>query len=109
MPPEANEQERREIIRQLEQEQRRLSAEAEHLNAQIAQVTQRQLSIMAALLRAWEPPLSNDVCLSCWIIHGEQNKMKAIPGRPVAKRHRFVCPRCEREELREPWRWRRLA
>ena len=101
MPPEANEQERREIVRQLEQEQRRLNAEAEHLSAQVAQVTQRQLSIMAALLRACESPSSNDICLSCWIIHGDQNRMKIVPARPPrAMSHRFVCPRCEREELR---------
>ena len=60
MASEENEQKRREIIRRLEQDKARVET-------QLATTQEERAALEAALLRAYHPPHSNDVCLTCWV------------------------------------------
>lgn len=99
MPPERNEQERRKLIRELEEQNQRLQAELQDFEANISK-RQRRNEDQIRRLEADFPP--GDICGQCWIAEGARIPMVNIPEQPVQPmRDRFMCPRCLREEIRE--------
>lgn len=98
MPSEYDEQRRRELIRQLEEKDRNLQAEARDFEALIAK---RRQDVEAQLSRLKADPPPGDMCLDCWVTHGRVYVMANHPERPVQPmRDRYVCPNCLVEELR---------
>ena len=92
MPPEKNEQERREIIGRLERQYQ--DAEAKRLkgeqDAAFARVEKSNLS--GALRRAQLPFPEGDVCPECWITHGRVNPMRPVPSPEPRLYDRWKCP-----------------
>lgn len=102
MTSEQSDQYRREIIRSLESRNKQAKAKALNAEAEAAKAKLQSEALEAALLRAYHPPLSNDICLSCWINHGDKVTLKNIPQvSPHGMRDRFVCSECGYAELRE--------
>ena len=99
MTAEESNEYRREIIRRLEQEKASLNAEKARIDLE---TKHRRSELELALRRAYHPPLSNDICLRCWIDHGDKVILKNISEEPMhGMRDRFVCSKCSYEELRE--------
>ena len=102
MPPEQNEQSRREIIRGLEQRDLQLKTRAAEIEKERLALETEAEALQRALLRAYHQPLSNEICLACWIEHGDEVVMRNVPAQPVRPMEdRFVCSRCGREEIRK--------
>jgi hypothetical protein len=91
MPPERNDEERREIIGRVkylyEQAQtKRLNAEDE-----AAQFRQKEASLRDAALRAQAPFPSGDVCPECWIMHGKVASLVSATADDPRRYDRFRC------------------
>lgn len=76
MPPEKGDEERREIIRQLQEQDRRLQAEAKDFEAVIAK---RRLDIKGQISRLESPLPAGDICPDCWFTHGKAFLMANHP------------------------------
>ena len=72
MPTENSDQRRREIIRELEDEKRAAQVKKARPSAD---VDAQLFEIEARLHRAKSPPPSPELCVDCWVLHGEQLKM----------------------------------
>ena len=102
MTSEESDEYRRQIIRSLESKKKQAKAKALNAEAEAAKAKLKSQALEAALLRAYAPPLSNDICLSCWINHGDAVTLENIPEDPPrGMRNRFVCSQCGYAELRE--------
>src|SRR5450432_441172 len=76
VPPEHNEQSRREIIWRLEQEDFRLRTQAAPTKADADKLEQRLMEVDSALRRAQLHFPPGDLCPECWITQGVKSSMK---------------------------------
>jgi hypothetical protein len=92
---EYNEQARRDMTRQIEQEKATIQAEQARLDAQFAD----QLSLIdGRLQRLQSQPEEGDICLECWVFHEIKSTLEPIPS-PAGEEH-FRCPRCGNVTIR---------
>jgi len=94
-----HDQERREIVRRLAQEETRLHAKTHSLEAEKQRIYFELADLHRAQGRAAGPLPAGDVCPTCWINLGEQVPMRigaAPSGHPAPDR--VACPKCGREE-----------
>lgn len=88
MAPIRDEDERREVIRRLEQEY--LRAKREH-----AETQPEHAEAEAALSRLQLPLPPGDVCPECWITHGHTRPLRAVLENGAPQYRRMRCDHCE--------------
>lgn len=91
MTPEDRDQNRREIVRGLEHQDRDLEAKAEKAEADAAQFRRQREDLQAARLRAQGSASPADECEACWIMHGRRSKLKAVPHEDPDHWDRLQC------------------
>jgi hypothetical protein len=99
MTSEQGDERRREIIRRLEEEKARIDAEKARLNAEKARIDvemeQRRAELEFQLGRANHPPLSNDMCPTCWIKHNRKVQLQPVSHEEDPNNYdRMVCREC---------------
>src|SRR5216683_7603286 len=99
MTPKDHDQERREIVRRLEQEEVRLHAKTHCLETEKQRLHFELADLHRAQGRAAGPLPAGDLCPACWINHGEEVQLSNLPDQST--RDMFVCLKCGREEVRE--------
>lgn len=70
MPPEQNEQERREIIRRLERRYQEAQTKSLKAEAEAAEARRAEAALLDAHRRAQLPFPAGDICPECWLTHG---------------------------------------
>ena len=100
MPPEQNDEERRELIRELEEKKRRLQVEKLNHDRQSAEAERTLTALNQALLQANMPLPSADACSRCWVFSGKHVHMRAVPHPDPRHFDRLKCPDCQRIEDR---------
>ena len=85
---------RREIIGRLEYDYQQ--AQAKHLKAEedAAQAELQMTKIETALLRAKVPQSHVNICIECWIIHGRESDLYAVPHEDPSHYDRMKCKIC---------------
>ena len=96
-----HDQERREIIRRLAQEETRLHAKTHSLEAEKQRLYFELADLHRAQGRAAGPLPAGDVCPTCWINHGEQVQMRIAEPSGRSAPDGAACPKCGREEPQE--------
>ena len=94
MTPEGPNQHRREIIGRLEYQYKQAQTKHSDAEANAAKAKGQMMEIEAALLRAERFPNRPDVCPECWIIHGRESDLYAVPHEDPAHFDRMQCGTC---------------
>lgn len=68
------------ILRELQDDYQRARTRHAQSEAEALEAQRAKAEIEAQLLRAQTPPDSPDMCLACWIFHGEHSAMQPQPG-----------------------------
>lgn len=91
MASEQGEEYRREIIRRLEREDQELEAKTREAEAESAEAKREREALKAAHLRAQLPFPPGDPCPSCWIMHGQDSQLYAVPHDDPDQYDRMKC------------------
>lgn len=94
MSPRKNEQELREIVRRLEQEDLQADSDLAEANARVAEAKTRKKNIQAKRRRAERPFPSDEICPHCWVDHGKISPLHAIPHEDPKHYDRWRCRAC---------------
>lgn len=97
MSPVKNEQERREEIRRLEQEDLRADARLAEINAELQQIQADKVQRQAKRLRAERPFPPGEICPNCWVNHGEKSLLRAAQHDDPDHYDLLRCSACEYE------------
>lgn len=94
MTPEDRDEQRREIIRRLEYQDRELDAKAGKAEAEAAQARHQRADLKAAILRTQGPLPPSSECPECWFIHGRTSVLVAATHEDPADYDRLECKTC---------------
>ena len=94
MPPERNEEERREIIRRLERRYQEAETKRLHAEQEAAYARVEKSNLESARLRAQGPFPESDMCPECWIMHGKLSPLEAARADDPSRYDRWMCRAC---------------
>ncbi|MBV9994836.1 MAG: hypothetical protein JO127_06455 [Caulobacteraceae bacterium] len=94
-PPIEDEEERREVIRQLQDRDHEAKAKRLKAEAEGADAARDEAAVRAALERAKAFPEGRNLCFFCFI-NGHESTMYPVPHPEPARFDRWKCGNCER-------------